>query len=647
MTHPRALEVLRAEAALLEAEVALLAAEREAGAHVEGKRRPFEHELRAGVRFAELDRDVVDTTGAVTRRATAVREQLLDDLAELTTAAVDDSPLDAVARVRALADPTSTAALPNARAAVDLVAADVELELTRLAERSSAELLDEARRQGLTDLPRVELDADDRRAIRAAARRVAEQPVTAGLAVAVEAAERLAPGAQDGAEVLFGALEAVEDASPAGLEDVARQASSSAQGIGRTRAARLAPRPRQAYASELLDGNTCGPCGDVDGRLYDTLEHALEDYPGAGGFVFCAGGARCRGTLVYVWDTEQAPTIGPDGPPQGPSDPPGGPDGPVRPLPPDDRTSFPRPYVPPAPPPLPAAPLPPQTPPAIDPAGVARTPDPELEQLGDAAVEAGLRDALRTGDQAAAVRHADELDRRADLGAAWRDPDLEEEWDVGPDLTPEEELAQAARIAAGMEEAVPELAQLDGVTAGGRRIDRVRADFEVEQYRRMMAAENEGAEGIRADRRAEFDRKYGSGPGAGMELLWFGPAHRAYYYASEELRNYWQQHGRGSFAEYAVAAGIRDSKTLARAKAAQAADADAAARAESAGTERDAERRRQAAADRRKRRATGPGAELERARRRAEREQRRAAKAVRDLERQGVRVENLDPPAGA
>jgi hypothetical protein len=53
------------------------------------------------------------------------------------------------------------------------------------------------------------------------------------------------------------------------------------------------------YASELLDNATCTPCAGVDGTQYNSLDEAQQDYPG-GGYVDCAGGPRCRGTLVGV-----------------------------------------------------------------------------------------------------------------------------------------------------------------------------------------------------------------------------------------------------------------------------------------------------------------------------------------------------------
>lgn len=58
------------------------------------------------------------------------------------------------------------------------------------------------------------------------------------------------------------------------------------------------------YSSEILDVATCGPCTDVDGTEYPDLSAAEQDYA-AGGYVECAGGPRCRGTLVGVYQSSE------------------------------------------------------------------------------------------------------------------------------------------------------------------------------------------------------------------------------------------------------------------------------------------------------------------------------------------------------
>jgi hypothetical protein len=56
-------------------------------------------------------------------------------------------------------------------------------------------------------------------------------------------------------------------------------------------------------ASEILDDNTCGPCEDIDGTDFGSLDDADAAYPN-GGYLDCEGGMRCRGTVVAVWGGE-------------------------------------------------------------------------------------------------------------------------------------------------------------------------------------------------------------------------------------------------------------------------------------------------------------------------------------------------------
>ena len=46
--------------------------------------------------------------------------------------------------------------------------------------------------------------------------------------------------------------------------------------------------------------HNCHACEAVDGREYESLEAAREDYP-LGGFARCDGGPRCRGTLIFEY----------------------------------------------------------------------------------------------------------------------------------------------------------------------------------------------------------------------------------------------------------------------------------------------------------------------------------------------------------
>jgi hypothetical protein len=312
-----------AEVELLEVETRL--AEVEAGLlPVDARRDLLPHERRARVLFGQLDREVEDAAGIVARRLGIVRAAVVE--AVRTAAADGSSPFDAVERLRRLADPLEPVDLPGVRQAVEDALELVVRDLYAAAFTGGESVRAEGRRQGVR-VPELDADApllaaDAREALVAAARRAVAAPVGRLLAVAAEEAGRVAPGATTAQEVGAAAVTAAEGASTAGELDAARQAASTAHGLGRTAAVRTAPVPAEVYASELLDRNTCEPCGRVDGRTYTSLSAALEDYPGAGGHVFCEGGARCRGTLVYVWDEAEAGRQDVDRTPRGPIDPP-------------------------------------------------------------------------------------------------------------------------------------------------------------------------------------------------------------------------------------------------------------------------------------------------------------------------------------
>jgi hypothetical protein len=59
--------------------------------------------------------------------------------------------------------------------------------------------------------------------------------------------------------------------------------------------------PEHVYASELLDSNTCQPCMGIDGTEWDSVEDAEGAAYPQGGYLYCAGGLRCRGTLVATY----------------------------------------------------------------------------------------------------------------------------------------------------------------------------------------------------------------------------------------------------------------------------------------------------------------------------------------------------------
>lgn len=87
-----------------------------------------------------------------------------------------------------------------------------------------------------------------------------------------------------------------------GAKDMARQVTLQANRAGRDRGVSVFP-IMNIFASEIMDGNTCNACAKMDGEKFEDLEQAREAYP-FGGYKNCAGGLRCRGTLVFILDED-------------------------------------------------------------------------------------------------------------------------------------------------------------------------------------------------------------------------------------------------------------------------------------------------------------------------------------------------------
>lgn len=101
-------------------------------------------------------------------------------------------------------------------------------------------------------------------------------------------------------------LESLSDAFPrANLAS----ALTSAQNTGRLNTALAGP-VASLYASERMDKSTCGPCSAVDGKWLGNTDdpgtpaRVEEVYPN-GGYRYCEGGVRCRGTIVSVYRPQQ------------------------------------------------------------------------------------------------------------------------------------------------------------------------------------------------------------------------------------------------------------------------------------------------------------------------------------------------------
>lgn len=154
----------------------------------------------------------------------------------------------------------------------------------------------EATAQGIVGLTAV---PDEMYLRRAADGIAATMASTLSATAGRDAAQLAAPGVS-GASVADGVDAKLSDLSDRFLRDQFGGAVGAARMSGRYTVLSVAPNG-QHYAAEVNDANTCGPCRDIDGTRFADLDAAMGAY-GAGGYHLCAGGGRCRGRTVTVWE---------------------------------------------------------------------------------------------------------------------------------------------------------------------------------------------------------------------------------------------------------------------------------------------------------------------------------------------------------
>jgi hypothetical protein len=252
------------------------------------RREPSAVEVAAAVDFATMETTHVTALGALVNAWQAVRADQIAELAALITAAGGDE----VALATIQATPAG---------------ADVLLERLRGVTAQGIDgALAEAAAQGAT------ITAPDVESVLSGLESRAQATATLMARSLSEAAGRravaLSGGSLGPADVADQVVEHLESLSDAYLEEQFTGLLTQGQNTGRRAVFDAAPSIRAVYASELLDASTCGPCSDVDGREYPDLAAAEEDYP-TGGYKDCDGGPRCRGTLVAVYDDEEAPSV--------------------------------------------------------------------------------------------------------------------------------------------------------------------------------------------------------------------------------------------------------------------------------------------------------------------------------------------------
>lgn len=252
------------------------------------RREPMAFEVAAAVDFATMESTHTSALAALVAAWRDVRSGQVTELAQAIEASGGDeaalallqaTPVGAellLDRMRGVAAQGIDGALAEAAAqGASIAAPDVEGVMSRLEGRADATA---------TLMARSLSEAAGRRAV----------ALTGGTLTPSEVADQV--------------VEHLEGLSDAYLEEQFTGLLQQAQNTGRRAVFGESESIRAVYASELLDAATCDACASVDGKEYPDLAAAEEDYP-TGGFKDCAGGPRCRGTLVAVYDDEAAPSV--------------------------------------------------------------------------------------------------------------------------------------------------------------------------------------------------------------------------------------------------------------------------------------------------------------------------------------------------
>lgn len=273
----------------------LILAEASTGESVEHAVRPLsEAERASGVRFGDLQA----VQDAYLEAVTPVILVLMGAAADAVTAEAARAAMSAT-MLRVL-DEWRTMPPRALQEALEVATARVDEALT-VAYRESAQLLvKEAASQGVRVAAATEAAPVTRQAVQTMATNIADN--TVGKVLDTARTVYAAPTATIEAPTPATVETALTEISTKGPVDAARQASNAV--IGEARMATIENndrKPAWLWSSELLDGNTCSPCSRIDGTEYATIEEARRHYPPMSGYVDCAGGSRCRGTCVFVW----------------------------------------------------------------------------------------------------------------------------------------------------------------------------------------------------------------------------------------------------------------------------------------------------------------------------------------------------------
>ena len=290
-----ALEVdVTAQVMLAAAERELILAQTDAGESVKHATRPLSAaEKRAKMRFGEIDKlETAAAEKAAKLLTSNAQVYIMAIIGAIFREQETLSPGQAVAAFEALTRGRMPA---RAAKAADEITDSITEILAHVYAGASLIAIGEAKRQGGTDLPDpAEANPDTYRPHARAVALYAWTRLTTKLQADMLTPKNLAtPFARADVEAALKAIPLD------GATDLAKQAVNTAHNAGRIETMRGLGAV-ETFASELLDGETCGPCSRVDGKQYATLEEAETEYE-TGGYGGCLGGSRCRGTLISVY----------------------------------------------------------------------------------------------------------------------------------------------------------------------------------------------------------------------------------------------------------------------------------------------------------------------------------------------------------
>jgi hypothetical protein len=255
------------------------------------RRQPTELETASRADFTMIDKQWKDAVGATLTDYARAESDQRAQLREQITTAVDRDDLSS---------------LDSLHVDTDHMAGLLFDHMRRLAITAGKEMQREAEHQGIEVPPwdlDVSLTASSAIDVLRGVAKVTARALGLGL---VQSAGRRAmtfiTSGRSGRQVADLVDRDLKDLSPGTPRRFIGSAMSSAQNAGRYAVLNVAPAGTY-LASEIMDKNTCGPCREIDGTEFTSLSAAAEAYPaGSAGYVSCAGGGACRGTMIAVWN---------------------------------------------------------------------------------------------------------------------------------------------------------------------------------------------------------------------------------------------------------------------------------------------------------------------------------------------------------